>query len=156
MTWLKNRYPAILLYGIFLFSFGLYLRGHIVYHDVETWPSVPARDLSQKGDTFNQSSYGRNDPTNSQVDTRAVSFEYEVDGTSYIGSRASADSRGISYARLDQLNSASYKPSNPEIAVLVPTPFTGATFLMISVISGLLVTGHLYFTIRLRERKSRR
>ena len=136
------------IYGMFVIFLCLYLRGVIRYRGVESWPSVSAEVIRVGGERVsfpitNRSGIG----SSATIDARFVEFSYTVSGESYQGTMASPDGGGLPLNPFGQPWRAYYKPSAPEIAVLNPVPFEGLELFTFSVVFGLLIGGHLCFSI---------
>ena len=82
------------------------------------------------------------------VDGRTVTFTYEVEGTRYVGNLFSPGGKdGI------ERNSAKpwlayYDPDAPSVAILNPTPYQSEGAVIALGFLGMLVAGHLFFTIK--------
>ncbi|MDF1755602.1 MAG: hypothetical protein P1U89_22625 [Verrucomicrobiales bacterium] len=136
--------PLLLIYAVFLVSGTLYLRGLWQYRGIESWPSVPAEIVESGGVHFSTPFYGRFGLTTNTVDSRFVGFEYTVNGETFQSRGAPPYQGNLSFP---ESRKAYYNPAAPHIAVLNPVPFQSDGLLITAVFTGILVFGHLWFTV---------
>ena len=148
VAWIGDNWlVSVTFYLLFICTSGTYVINRIRYAGVEDWPSVGASILREKGEEFRIQGQGSRGLTTSIVDTRTVQFEYSVAGRKYTGIRISPDG-GSGYSNpLRQPDKAYYKPSDPAIAVLYPTGYSGSGLLAGALLCGVIVGVHLYFTL---------
>ena len=132
---------------------------------MESWQSVPALDVTEDqihGET--RGDWYTGTKLRSMV-THIVSFDYNVDGSTFRGSLASPDGGGLpfnsdfevaknpngdeSFLILPKPRGwrAYYHPDNPSLAVLNPIPFRGIGYMVVFSFMGILIAVHLYFKI---------
>ena len=139
----------LLIYGAFAVSGGCYVKGMLIYRGVESWPSVEATIVGSGGREVVVSAPTRYDPTGTtRIDSRFVEFQYLVEGKFYRGISITPDGGALLPNHRDEPLRAFYKPSSPDIAVLVPVPFRGTGFLSTAGFTGILVVAHLWFFFR--------
>lgn len=147
MRWVINNSALLLIYAAFIISGGGYLRGVLKYGSVESWPSVEAEIVDLGGDVISFPTQSRFGFSSTLIDSRFVEFRYSVEGNTYRGTAGTPDGGGLPINPWNQPLRAFYKPSSPEVAVLAPVPFKGTGLLAAAGFSGILVLGHLWFTL---------
>lgn len=138
----------LLLMGIYLAFFlsaALYFYRRSVYADVKSWPSVEAFNVRET--SFSQWIGTPGFRSGRQVSMDSVRFEYRVGGESFLGRRASANGGGLPSLMPGESRRAYYRPESPEIAVLSQREFDGEDYWLAMFASGMLVAGHLWFSI---------
>ena len=142
--------PILIFYIILIISSCLYIRGKILYYNMENWPSTKISDLKTKGETgpaIIKTGYGAH--KYSSVDARRVTYRYIVNNIEYMGARSTANSAsppmlmdGVAPTR------AYYNPSHPQIAVLSVEPYRGTAWILLGLLSITFIIVHLYFHFR--------
>ena len=126
-----------------------YFRNRARYDGVESWPSVPVDEIRVAGARDHYRMGSRFGPeTSVQIDAQHVEYRYTVGGTSYPGSRVTPSSQNPIGLRPAADIEAFYDPENPEVAVLIPIKYRSDAHLVGIGFLGMLVAGHLYFSLR--------
>lgn len=147
IRWLRAHGFILGIYATFVICLTFYIHRSITFQDVESWPWVPALIVDAGGELASVPFYSRSGSNMTTIDTRFVEFTYSVNGKLFRGNRVSPDGRGFPANPSAPGSRAYYKPSAPEIAVLIPTPFEGTGLLFAIVLLGLLIITHLWFTV---------
>lgn len=153
---MKRRFPfhvagTVFIYAVFLVSFAVYLRNHLVFRGVESWPSVSAKIIGSGGKSDSVPLMSRYAYSTSEIDSRYVEYEYVVADRTYRSIRSSPSGGVPLPPRSGSGWRAYYKPTAPQVAVLNPIPFDGSGVLIIAGFSGILVGAHLILSIIARK-----
>ena len=136
------------IYAAFIISGCLYVHRWLRYRDIDTWPSVDAKIVGSGGSLVFFQSPGRYGGSSSTaMDSRYTEFEYSVDGQTYRSRTATPDGETVPIYVSGRPHKAHYKPSSPEVAVLIPIPYMGLGILATALFSGMFVAVHLWFTV---------
>jgi len=148
LRWISRYSPLILIWVTFGISGTIFVRDFVKYRGVESWPSTGAEIISTGGTIVShpvQTRYGMGSTTS---DSRFVEFEYSVAGRSYRSHMASPDGGGLPINPLNQPWRAFYRPSSPDVAVLMPLPYRGYGYLITAIFSGMIALGSLWFGLQ--------
>ena len=169
MRFLRNHWLLVIIYVTCVTSACIYGYQHHRYSGVESWPHVPATDVSEEisSGTIRSDSYTGSDQTSTSI--IIVKYGYVVDGVQYEGSTASPDGGSLppnfDFEIVDESSALSddgsirvntkprnwkafYDPANPSVAVLDPTPFRGFGYLWVAGFTGIIVACHIFFTFK--------
>ena len=141
----------------------LYIQRSWLYRGVESWPTVPA---------FNVTGTNAAIPSPSPVGTRYgfggrqlvgtgwSAYDYTVGGTTFHGTRGFPDGNGLPPRGFLPSGTpvpwtAYYKPSDPSVAVLRPLPYEGGMELAFAGIALVLFSLHAIFWIWGKRREQR-
>jgi hypothetical protein len=147
MRCIRSNLILILIYATFVVAGACDLFQRILFHDVENWPSVSARILNSGGGHVEVRSEWWTGPRTGSVDTSYVEFEYSVDGQIFRSERGTPNGGGLPHNMFNEPWKAFYKPASPEVAVLAPIPYRAGGWLLATLVSGLVVITHLWFSL---------
>ena len=152
MRLLRNHFMLVLIYGTFVVAGAYWVAQWVRFRGVQDWPSVDAR-IMEHGSTSVPYRYDYWDGTHSgTAHFPHVTFDYTVAGQTYESDLATPDGGGLPsnppLTIVDQSGQrhsashkwkASYKPTSPGTAVLVPTPYEGLAWLYTMLVCGILI-----------------
>ena len=145
----KAHFNALLalIYATFAFAGAheIYLR--IRFHDVQNWPSVPARIVSAGGGAIRVRNDWWSAPRTGMVDASHVEFEYSVGNKTYRGDRGSPNGGGLPMNVFNEPWRAFYKPTSPHVAVLAPVPYQAGGWVLATFVSGVVEITQLWFVV---------
>lgn len=136
-----------LVYATFAFAGAHELYQRVRFHDVQNWPSVPARIVNAGGGPISVRNDWWSAPRTGTVDASYVEFEYSVGSETYRGDQGSPNGGGLPMNVFDEPWRAFYKPASPSVAVLAPIPYQAGGWLLTAVVSGLVASAHLWFAV---------
>lgn len=147
MRWLRTHFMLVLIYGTCLTAGTQWVRQWIRFRGVQDWPSVAARIVNQGSTSIPYQIEDRHGSRTGRTDASFVAFEYSVNGNTYSSNLATPDGGGLPFNPFGEPWRAFYKPGSPHLAVLLPSPYQGTGWLLTTLVSGMLVGIHLFFTV---------
>jgi hypothetical protein len=136
-----------LIYATFVVAAARELHQRLRFHDVQHWPSVSARIVSAGGGPVTVRNDWWSAPRTGQFDASYVEFEYEVDGRTYRGDRGTPNGGGLPMNVFNEPWRAFYKPTSHDVAVLARIPYRAGGWLLATLVTGIIVTTHLGFSM---------
>ena len=166
---------TIAVYLTCFIAFGMYFYEFSKYAGVEEWPSVPAHKVRQETVSGSVRSDSYTGTKISHTSTTIVSYEYRVGDRQYSGSVSKPGGgrpqpnfnyeildhdpaslqkgKSIPFREIAREWRAYYDSDNPSVAVLEPTPFRGHGYLWVGGFTGIIVSLHIFFSLKSRQNR---